>query len=116
MAKRRRKAASTPRRSWTFAFVALAAIAGAALFVYREPIAGYAGAGTAYSARVACSCRYVAGRSLEDCGKDQLAGMELVMLSEDAEAKSVTATFPLVQSDTAIYRSGYGCVLQPWNR
>lgn len=116
MAKRRRKATSTPRRSWTFGLVALAAILGAALYVYREPIAGYAGAGTAYSARVACSCRFVAGRSLEDCENDKLAGMELVVLSEDDEAKSVTATFPLVKSDTAFFRQGYGCVLKPWAR
>ena len=116
MAKTRRKATNSPRRSWAFALVALAAILGAALFVYRAPIVGYAGAGTAYSARVACSCRFVSGRSLGDCAKDQLAGMELVMLSEDEEAKSVTATFPLVTRDTAVFRSGYGCVLQPWDR
>mgnify|MGYP006174936899 CR=1 FL=1 len=35
---------------------------------------------------------FAAGRSLEDCEKDKLAGMELVRLSENSEAKSVTAT------------------------
>lgn len=83
-------------------------------FVYRETIAGYAGVSAAYSARVACSCRFVAGRSLEDCEKDKLGGMELVTLADDAEAKSVTARFPLVTSHTATYREGYGCVLEPW--
>jgi hypothetical protein len=76
---------------------------------------GYARAGTAYGARVACSCRYVAGRSLEDCTKDKLAGMELVTLSDDDEAKSVTARMLILASDTATYRKGYGCVLQPWD-
>ena len=57
---------------------------------------GYAHAGTAYGARVACSCRFVAGRSLDDCAKDKLAGMALVRFSEDALAKSVKATIPLV--------------------
>ena len=71
--------------------------------------------GTAYMARVGCSCRFVAGRSLEDCAKDKLAGMELVMLSEDAEAKSVTARFPLLARETATLRDGYGCVLEPWD-
>ena len=34
--------------------------------------------------------------------------------SEDAEAKSVTASIPLIASDTATYREGYGCLLQEW--
>ena len=75
---------------------------------------GYANAATAYSARVACSCRYVAGRPLDDCAKDKIGGMELVTLSEDAEDKSVTARMLLV-SDTARMKPGYGCVLDPWN-
>lgn len=97
---------------WLFLLV-VAGIA-AALFAYREPITGYAEVGTAYGARVACSCRFVAGRSLQDCEKDKLAGMELVTLVDDAEAKSVTARFPLVASATATYRQGYGCVLEKW--
>lgn len=96
----------------------LAIVLGAALvaaaWYFRGPIWGYTGAGTAYSARVACSCRFVGGRDLEDCAKDKLPGMELVTLSEDAEAKSVTARFPLLSSDTATYREGFGCVLEPW--
>ena len=86
----------------------------AAVFAYRESINGYAGVGTSYAARVACSCRFVAGRSLEDCEKDKLAGMELVTLVDDVQAKSVTARFPLVTSNTATYREGYGCVLEKW--
>jgi len=77
---------------------------------------GYAHAGAAYGARVACSCRFVAGRSLEDCAKDKVGGMQLVSLSEDAAARSVTARMLLLASDTAAYREGYGCVLQRWDR
>lgn len=89
---------------------------GAAIMIWlnRAPIEGYANVGTSYAARVACSCRFVAGRSLEDCEKDKLAGMELVTLSDNADAQSVTATFPLVTSNTATYREGYGCVLEEW--
>ena len=115
MAKKRRPARKASRRSWGLALLALALLVLGALYAYRVPIIGNASAATAYSARVACSCRYVAGRSIGDCAKDKLAGMELVMLSEDEEAKSVTATMPLVKSDTATYRKGYGCVLQPWD-
>ncbi len=99
---------------WLWITLGLVALIVAALSAYRTQINGYAAAGTAYSARVACSCRFVGNRALGDCEKDQLAGMELISLSEDAEAKSVTATFPLIRSDTATYREGYGCVLQEW--
>ena len=83
---------------------------------FRAPITGYAQVGSAYAARVACSCRFVAGRTMEDCAKDKLAGMELVSLSESREEKSVTARFLLVASDTARIREGYGCVLQKRDR
>ncbi len=86
----------------------------AAIWFNRAPIQGYAEVGTSYAARVGCSCRFVAGRSLEDCEKDKLGGMELISLSDDAEARSVTATFPLVAMTTATYREGYGCVLEEW--
>lgn len=115
MAKTRRSRKSSPRRhGWTFVLLVALTVIGAVLYAYREPIGGYAGAGTAYSARVACSCHFVAGRPMDDCAKDKLAGMELVMLSADADAKSVTASIPLVKSETAAYREGYGCVLQEW--
>lgn len=91
-----------------------AGVAAALAYANREQISGYAQVGSAYAARVACSCRLVAGRSLEDCEKDKLAGMELVTLVDDPAAKSVTARFPLVASNTATYREGYGCVLEKW--
>lgn len=84
------------------------------LAVFWKPLNGYAQAGTAYGARVACSCRFVGGRSLDDCRKDFEPGMELVSLSEDAKARSVTARFPLLATETAIYREGPGCQLEPW--
>jgi len=94
---------------------ALAAAVVATVWYFRTPITGYAGVSTAYAARVACSCRHAGGRDLKDCAKNKLAGMELVTLTEDAEAKSVTARFPLISSDTASWREGYGCVLEPWD-
>lgn len=89
---------------------------GVGLFVwFNRPITGYAQAATAYSARVVCSCRFVAGRTMEDCAKDKVAGTELVSLSDDEEEQSVTASFLLVASDTARLREGYGCVLDEWD-
>ncbi len=86
----------------------------AAFYAFREPIGGYAEVGTSYAARVACSCRFVAGRPLGDCEKDKLGGMELVTLVEDVDAKTITARFPLVTANKATYREGYGCVLEKW--
>lgn len=80
----------------------------------RGPIQGYSSVATSYAARVACSCRFVAGRDLEDCAKDKLAGMEMVSLSENPDAQSVTASIPFIQTATASNRAGYGCVLESW--
>lgn len=101
------------RRRWP---VVLVLIAGLALAAFWQPLGGYAITGAAYGARVACSCRFVGGRSLSDCRKDFEPGMELVSLSEDAKARSVTARFPLLASQTARYYEGEGCRLDPWKR
>lgn len=93
-----------------FALVVL--IAG--LVWFWGPLNGYARAGSAYGARVACSCHYVSGRSLDDCRKDFVPGMALITLTEDAKAKSVTARFPLLSRTTARLREGEGCVLDTW--
>ena len=81
---------------------------------YWQALNSYAVTGASYGARVACSCRFVGGRSLSDCAKDFEPGMEIVTLSEDEEARSVTARFPLLSSQTATFREGEGCVLEKW--
>ncbi|MEM7665470.1 MAG: hypothetical protein AAF250_06395 [Pseudomonadota bacterium] len=113
MAKSKAKRTAPSRIGWWVLALIGIGLAGA-VYAYREPIEGYAEVGTSYAARVACSCRFVAGRSLEDCEKDKLGGMELVTLVDDPTAKSVTARFPLVTANTATYREGYGCVLETW--
>ncbi|MCZ8368623.1 MAG: hypothetical protein O9293_01435 [Porphyrobacter sp.] len=115
MAKSPAPARTGPRKRWGLWVLAIIALGvGGAALAFRSEIKGYGGIASAYSARVACSCRYVAGRSLEDCRKDKLAGMEAVTLVDDDETSSVTARFPLVAQATATYREGYGCVLEPW--
>lgn len=74
-------------------------------------IKGQLNVGTAYGARVACSCHYVGGRDIEDCRKDFEPGMELIGLSVDEERKRVTAAVPLIESATAEFREGWGCVM-----
>jgi len=90
--------------------VALAVIG----WLYREPLYGYAETGAAVGARNTCACRYVAGRSLKDCKKDFEPKMEAVFLSDDPDTRTVTGYVPLISSETATYRKGYGCVLEPW--
>jgi len=89
-------------------------VALAALAWFWSALDVRATAAAAYGARVACSCRYIADRPLDHCRKDFLPGMGVLMLAEDPAEKSVTATFPLVASQTAYWRKGPGCVLEPW--
>jgi len=102
------------RRRWrTVLAVALFALAGLLVWFWK-PLNGYAAAGASYGAKVTCSCRYLGGRSLQDCRKDFVSGMGLLTLSEDSKAKSVTARFPLLSSQTATFREGEGCLLEKW--
>jgi len=102
------------RRIWPQVLLVLALLVAGVAWLYREPLAGYSETGTAFGARTACSCRYIAGRPIGDCEKDFEPGMEVVFLSDDPETKSVTARVPLIASATATYRAGFGCVLEPW--
>lgn len=69
--------------------------------------------GSAYAARVGCSCRYVQGRSLDSCQSDFEPGMELVSLAEDPATRTVTGSVPLLASRSARYAGASGCLLKP---
>ncbi len=98
-------------RGWKWLLLAVLVIAGAAFLYFWPTIHGLTQAGTAYGARVGCACRHIGGRTLEDCKKDFEDGMEMVSLSEDADAKQVEASVPLLARHVAEYREGYGCVM-----
>ena len=89
--------------------VGIAAFAIFALPSYRAQ----ARIGVGFAARVACSCRYVGGRTLSDCHKDFEPGMEPVTLTDDPAKKAVTAHYPLLASATAHFEESWGCRLDP---
>ncbi len=78
---------------------------------------------TSYGARVACACRFVSGQALGSCkngfgGRIAVAGLgrtaSFMMLSEDADARTVKASVPLLASQTATFAADRGCQLEPW--
>lgn len=94
-------------------FVALAA--GLVAFFFGEALAGFGAAGTGYAAKTVCSCRHMASRSMDSCETDLTPNMWAIWLTEDEDARSVTATVPLIASTKASYQDGPGCVLEPWD-
>lgn len=110
---------SAPRRGrrWLlWGAVLLLALIAVAVWQVWGPARRYALTGASYGARVACSCRWVGGRSLNDCHKDMEGAVAWVSLSEDPAAHSVTARYPLLASQTATWREGWGCQLEPWSK
>lgn len=111
-------AAQAPRRPsrWSgclpWALIALVLLA--ALLIWKFPsFKAQAELGSAYAARVGCSCRYVEGRSLESCQTDFEPGMEMVSVSEDPETRTITGSVPLLASRSARYAGASGCLLSP---
>jgi hypothetical protein len=101
------------RLKWIYAAAAIV-IAGIALFAWNfSALRARAQVGAAFGARVACSCRYVEGRSMDSCSGDKEPGMWAVSLKELPESRSVNAAVPLLASRTARYRNGWGCLLEP---
>lgn len=69
--------------------------------------------GSAYAARVGCSCRYVQGRDLNSCQSDFEPGMEMVSLTDDPATKTVTGSVPLLASRSARFAGASGCLINP---
>jgi len=92
-------------------------IAGVALAIWRWPQWRASGeAGSAYAARITCSCRYVEGRSAESCARDNKEDASLVSITEIPEEKAIVGTVPLLGTAKAIYKAGYGCLMQPMRK
>ena len=67
-----------------------------------------------YAAQTGCLCRYTAARALASCQGDASVKQSWVGLHEDASAHSLTASVPLLATQTARWSPEGGCVLDPW--
>jgi hypothetical protein len=69
--------------------------------------------GSAYAARMACSCRFVQGRALDSCLTDFDPGTEMVSVEEVEGERRIRASVPILASRTARFAGATGCVLEP---
>jgi len=74
--------------------VLVAALGGA--YAYAESQRPLLELGVGYGGRVACACRYIGNRPLENCYKDFEPGMEVIRLADDRATRTVTAYVPVV--------------------
>jgi hypothetical protein len=58
--------------------------------------------------------RHIGNRPLTDCYKDFEPGMEPIRLSEDAAAKTVTASVPLIAKRTSRFDPVLGCQVEAY--
>jgi hypothetical protein len=107
---------SAPTRRWPGWKIVLIVtlVALLATIIWQYPTwKALAETGTAYGARMGCSCRYIQGRGMNSCRTDAEPGMEIVTLSDVPGERAVTASVPLLASRTARLQGATGCVLDP---
>lgn len=98
-----------PRRRALWPWLLLAAVVALAIWYYPT-LKAQAEAGSAYAARIGCSCRYVQGRDMESCTRDFEPGMEIISVGDDPETKTVTGSVPMMASRSARFEGASGCV------
>lgn len=97
-------------RWWILGGLALALVAGG---VYAARVADQAGVAAAAMAKVACSCVFVGGRTLDACRADDPPGFEQVAVEIDETGKAAVARLLGVITRRAAYSETYGCTLEP---
>jgi len=106
---------NTRRRPWwhwaAIALAALVAVFGLLIAFNWNFLNSQAELGVRYTARVACSCRYVEGRDLASCETDKETGTEMVSLRDEPEAQRIFASLPFLAEAAAEKRGNFGCVL-----
>ncbi len=103
---------TSKRRPWKYWFgIAALLLIGVVIWQYPSWKA-QAEVGSAYAARMACSCRYVQGRPLDSCLTDFDPGTEIVSVEDIPGARRIRASVPLLASRTARYAGASGCLLE----
>jgi len=104
------KAGRTHVLRWLLLFTAALALLYLAINWPRWQLRAQMAAG--FGARIACSCRYIEGRSPESCESDfkALDGMGLVRFADDPAHRAVQASVPLLARRSATFRQGFGCI------
>ena len=100
-------------RWMTIGLVVVAILGGVVFGLRASPIGAQAEVAVGYAARTVCACRYLGNRDLASCRTDFEPGMKMVRLSEDAAARRVTASVPLIAARSARFETDYGCTLAP---
>lgn len=111
----RKQASGTRGFPWLKGLVIIAALLLGLGWFFRAPIIGHSELATAHAARNVCSCMHIGGQAEDMCERNFALGNPPVFIGSDAEDRSVTASVPLIASNTATYREGFGCVLEPWD-
>jgi hypothetical protein len=97
------------RRRWlrTLAILLVLGLAGAGILAL--PALGVA---ASYSAKMVCSCVFVAGRSPEACHAQDLPNLGWIDVSVDATSHEVRASALGLRSARARHAEGFGCALE----
>jgi len=99
------------RLRWIIVAVVATALAGGGYWLWQTSLA--ADVGAAAMAKVACSCVFVDGRSLESSRADDPPGFEGIPVTIDAASKTATGSLFGLIKRRATLQEGYGCVLEP---
>jgi hypothetical protein len=70
------------------------------------------GVATGYSAKMICSCVFVAGRSAKACSTQDLPGLGWIDVSVDTTSQEVRSSVLGLQPQRARYTDGFGCTLE----
>ena len=100
---------ATRRRFWLRALLGLLGLGVAGAGVLALPALGVA---AGYSAKMICSCVFVAGRSAGACHEQDLPDLGFVRVDVDESAREARASAFGLRSARARYREELGCILQ----
>lgn len=97
------------KKIWIYSSLLIFLLLAGAIYKFYPQL----GVATGYAAKKVCSCTFATDRKQSEVEKDELYFSVLPFVKNvmDDSQKSVTSTFLGFQAQTAVYRSGLGCIL-----